>query len=193
MIVRLRTAILYPTFVWYIDPKKSKTGLYTGFYIDVTHPNRFITALVAGPGGSIFELEGYAACGMAGETRIALTRQETRPMPHGSELMFLPDRFPILFNITKDTFETVSENPFRPGERIFPVAVFNSPGYVLTGVTAYQEAPEAGFLPLFSYGAVGWHGNGFQSAALQVDRERRQDLRLMKPDDVARGVRQKQK
>ncbi len=161
--------------------------------IDVTHPNRFIAALVADPSGSIFELEGYAACGMAGEIRIALPWQETRRMPHGSELMFLPDRFPILFNIAKDTFETLRENPFRPGERIFPVAAFNSPGYVIRYAAAYAEEKGAAPLPLFSYGAVGWHGKSFRTAVIRVDAERRQDLRLMKKQKILAGIRHMRK
>ena len=107
--------------------------------------------------------------------------------------MLLPDRRPILWNRVTKRFEVVAENPYAPGEALFPVAAFNSPGYVITGVSAYEETPAAGFLPLFSYGVVGWHQNGFRTAALQVDWERRQDLRLMKPEDVARGVKKKQK
>ena len=156
-------------------------------------PNRFLTALVADPNGNIFELEGYAACGMAAENRLALTPVLTSPMPHGSELMLLPDRFPILFNIAKERFETLPENPFRPGERILPVAAFNSPGYVLSAVSAYVEAPGAGHLPLFSYGAVGWHPDGFRTAVLRVDTEKRQDLRQMKKKNVLAGIRNMRK
>jgi len=119
--------------------------------------------------------------------------ESTIRLPHGSELMLLPDRRPVLWNLARKRYEVVAENPYAPGEALFPVAAFNSPGYVITGVSAYEENPGAGFLPLFSYGAVGWYKNGFRAAAMQVDRERRQDLRLMKPADVARGVRQKQK
>ncbi len=166
----------------------------------MTHPNQktnasrqILTAVVAGANGEIFELDGYGAVSMAGPALTPLTVSDTIELPHGSELMLLPDRYPLLWNIAEKRFEVLTENPYAPGEPIFPVAAFNSPGYVLTGVCAYEEAPGAGLLPLFSYGAAGWHRNGFRSAALQVDRERRQDLRLMKPEDVARGVRQKQK
>ena len=61
-------------------------------------PRNQITALVANQAGEIFELDGYAAVGMAGETREPLSIGQTINMPHGSELMYLPDRFPILFN-----------------------------------------------------------------------------------------------
>jgi len=152
-----------------------------------------LTALVANKKGDIFELEGYAAVGMAGSSTKVLTEDQTISMPHGSELMYLPDRKPILYNLNTDRIEIINENPYQQGEPILPVAVFNSPGYVLSYVSAFREKKTAGYLPLFSYGAVGWKANRFRSAAVLVDREKRQDLRLMKADKVLAGVREMQK
>jgi pyruvate-formate lyase-activating enzyme len=147
-----------------------------------------INALVADPAGEIFELPGYAAAGMAGERITPLSFEETVPMPHGSELMMLPDRVPLLCNRRTRAVEAVAENPFEPGEPVFPVAVFNSPGYVATQVCAYQEREGAKTLPLFSYGAVGWARGRFRSAAVRVDFEPRQDLRKMPEEGVAAGI-----
>ena len=147
-----------------------------------------LTALVANANGEIFELEGYAALGMAGDTQIPLTLENTCSIPYGSEMMFLPERRPILFNQRAGRVETLSENPYIPGQQLFPVTAFNSPGYVISYLAAYVETPAAQTLPLFSYGAVGWHRGKFRTAVIHVDRERRQDLRLMKPDDVAEGI-----
>ena len=61
--------------------------------------NRPITAVVANQKGEIFELEGYAAAGMAGFSLAPLKVKETVNMPYGSELMYLPNRKPVLFNI----------------------------------------------------------------------------------------------
>ncbi len=151
-----------------------------------------VIALVANAHGDIFELDGYGAVGMAGTTHTRLTSEITIPMPHGSELMFLPDRSPVLFNLEQGRLETLSVNPYRPKEAIFPVAAFHSPGYVNTYVCAYEEKGEAGVLPLFAYGAVGWQRDGFQSAVVRVDKERRQDLRLMLPEKVKAGVKRMQ-
>ncbi len=148
----------------------------------------FVTAVVANAAGEIFDLEGYAAVGMAGAAPVPLTVGETQVLPHGSELMFLPDRAPMCYNLATGEIETVFENPCFPGEPLFPVSAFNSPGYVISQVPGYVERDGAGNLPLFSYGAVGWHGNGFRSAVFQIDRERRQDLRLMPLEKVSRGV-----
>ncbi len=156
-------------------------------------PSPPVTALVANAAGEIFELDGFAATGTAGPHRSILTRADTVKMPHGGELMFLPDRFPVLFNLETDRFERVSENPYAPGEPLFPVAAFNSPGYVITRTSAYEEGPEAGFLPLFSYGAVGWDGTGFRTAVIRVDKEPRQDLRRMPRQKVIAGVKRMRK
>lgn len=156
-------------------------------------PGNILTAIVADSKGRIIELEGFGAIGMAGSTFLPLTVHRTLPMPHGGELMFLPDRVPVLFDLDTGKIQAVTENPYRAGERIFPVAGFNSPGYVHSLSPAYREAPNAAPLPLFAYGAVGWHGGGFRSAVFQIDRERRQDLRLMPLEGVRRGIRLLQK
>jgi pyruvate-formate lyase-activating enzyme len=153
----------------------------------------YLKALVAGSSGEIFELEDYAAVAMSGDRMVVLTVDRTRNMPFGSELMMLPDRAPILFHLGRKRFETLAEHPQVPGQPVVPVAVFNSPGYVVTGISAYAERTRAGWLPLFSYGAVGWHRGRFRSAVFQVDRERRQDLRLMPTDKVTAGIREKRR
>jgi len=153
----------------------------------------FLMAVVANSNGEIFDLNGYAAVGMAGPSLVPLTLDETINMPFGGELMYMPDRKPILYNMKNSRLEIVGENPYEPGEMIFPVATFNSPGYVISYVTAYRENNGAGYLPLFSYGAVGWHRGKFRSAVIRVDKERRQDLRLMKPEDVIDGIRRMKK
>ena len=149
-----------------------------------------LTALVANERGEIFDLEGFAAVGADGPQLTPLSAEKTIDIPHGSELMFLPDRIPILLDLSTGKIGPVAHNPYSPSERILPVAVFNSPGVVLSHTCAYQEDAGARLLPLFSYGAVGWHNGGFRSAAIVVDREPRQDLRRMPRDRVVAGVDQ---
>jgi len=159
------------------------------------HHNRqnFVTAVVANSAGEIFDLRGYAAVAMAGSCLVPLTLHETMNMPFGGELMYMPDRKPILYDMENSRLEIVSENPYAPGEIIYPVAAFNSPGYVTSYISAYKENSGAGYLPLFSYGAVGWHRGRFRSAVIQVDKEKRQDLRRMKLEDIIDGVKRMKK
>ena len=147
-----------------------------------------LTALVANQAGEIFELDGYAAVGMEGSLMKPLSIKQTHRIPYGSELMLLPDRKPILYNLATRRYEALLENPHAPGEAIFPVAAFNSPGYVITYISAYQESEKAGYLPLFSYGAAGWHRGDFRTAVVMVDPEPRQDLRQMKREDIVAGM-----
>ena len=150
----------------------------------------FLQAVVANKSGEIFELDEYAALGMAAGNFAPLSTTETVPVPHGSEFMRLPQRRPVVYSIRKQRAVTLIENPYSPGEPIYPVAIFNSPGYMITHVCAYEEEPRVDSLPLFSYGAVGWYGNGFQSAAKQIDAEPRQDLKRMPQEKILAGVRQ---
>lgn len=148
---------------------------------------------MAAENGDIFELEGYGAAGMSGNMPVVLRKNRTIAMPHGSELMMLPQRRPIVYNPGTDQFEIIETNPFNPGQKIFPVAVFNSPGYVNRKFCAYDDTGIADMLPLFSYGAVGFGKNNFRSAALMVDKEPRQDLRQMPRKGIVKGVKQMQK
>ena len=155
----------------------------------MTQTLKYITAVVANDKGEIFDLAGYGAVGASGPLRDCLSVETTRNLPYGSELMYLPGRIPLVYDPRIQCVVPMAENPYEPGEPIFPVAAFNSPGYVLSRTSAYQEKEGAGFLPLFSYGAVGWHRRKFRSAVIQVDTEPRQDLRQMPVEKVKAGVR----
>ena len=154
---------------------------------------QILTAVVAAENGEIFELEGYGAAGMSGDEPVILTQGTTLDMPFGSELMMLPQRSPLVYNVFRDEFEILTHNPFDPSERIFPVAVFNSPGYVNRRTCAYDDAGQDRPLPLFSYGAVGFGKTDFRSAAILVDDEPRQDLRRMPRPKIVKGVNRMQK
>ncbi len=156
-------------------------------------PSKLITAVVANDQGEIFDLAGFAAVGSNGPLQTGLTVTDTCNLPYGSELMFLPDRIPLVYNVQTDQVVPMAENPYAPGEAIYPVAAFNSPGYVITHTGAWQERDNAGPLPLFSYGAVGWHRGKFRSAVLLVDDEPRQDLRRMPGSKIEAGVRRLRK
>jgi pyruvate-formate lyase-activating enzyme len=130
---------------------------------------------------------------MSGNTPAVLKKDKTIPMPHGSELMMLPQRKPVAYNIANNKFEIIENNPYEFKEKIFPVAVFNSPGYVNQHFCAYDDEKIKEFLPLFSYGAVGFGKNSFRSSATLVDREPRQDLRQMPHKGILKGVGKMQK
>jgi len=155
--------------------------------IERIHKN-ILSAVVAVENGNIFDLQGYGAVGMSGRKPFVLKKKNTIPIPHGSELMLLPQRRPVVYNIAKNKIEILERNPFNQDEKIFPVAVFNSPGYVNRHFCAYDDEGIKDLLPLFSYGAVGFGKNDFRSAAILVDKEPRQDLRQMPQKRIVKGV-----
>ena len=148
-----------------------------------------LTAVVANSAGEIFDLEGYAAVGMSGPKLEPIAASAARTLPHGSELMYLPDRYPVAMNLATGRLETLKTNPYEPDEPLFPVAAFNSPGYVITASSAYRAKPTAKMLPLFCYGALGWRQGSFHSTVVQVDTEPRQDLRRMPRQKVVAGIK----
>jgi len=123
--------------------------------------------LVSDSKNRIFDVSSMAAAGMKAGNFYPLRKDELIPLPYGSELFMLQDRIPVGFG-----------NKPVPGG-VFPVAAFLSPGYTVTYNAAYIEKSDAKLLPLFSYAAVCWYKGGFYTTAVKVDREKRQDLRLM--------------
>ena len=144
--------------------------------------------VVANKQGEIFELEDYGAAAMTGIKPVLMAYEKTVKMPYGSELMMLPHRKPIVFNFYKQKFEILYKNPHNKNEDIYPVAIFNSPGYVNRYFCAYENKNKNDILPLFSYGATAWINGEFRSASICVDTEKRQDLRLMPHKGVVSGI-----
>ena len=70
-----------------------------------------LTAVVANEKGEIFDLEGYAAVGADGAQFTSLTSANTIELPHGSELMFLPDRVPVLLDRSTGTTRPPGSQP----------------------------------------------------------------------------------
>ncbi|OQY00725.1 MAG: radical SAM protein [Desulfobacteraceae bacterium 4572_130] len=149
--------------------------------------------VVANKQGEIFELEDYGAAAMTGIKPVLVTYDKTVKMPHGSELMLLPHRKPIVFNFYKQKFEIIHKNPYDKNEEIYPVAIFNSPGYVNRYFCAYENKNKNNLLPLFSYGAVAWINGKFRSASICVDIENRQDIRLMPYKGIVLGIKKMRK
>ena len=82
---------------------RRETGIELGGSIAYIN-KQILTAVVANGAGDMFELEGYGAVGCAGEEFSILTKAATVDMPHGSELMMLPGRKPVVYNVFRDRF-----------------------------------------------------------------------------------------
>ncbi|SFM93395.1 radical SAM protein [Thermodesulforhabdus norvegica] len=108
------------------------------------------------------------------------------PLPEGSELFVLPDRYPAGFDPERGRFVVLDRNPYNARESIRAVAAFVAPAHTATYLAAYKRSRDARILPLFSYAAVGWYKDSFVTTAIRVDPDERQDARHFKKDVIAR-------
>lgn len=139
--------------------------------------------------GKIYNLPDLQATGMKGGYFFRLSGKELVELPSGSELFMLPDRFAVGYDAQARDFVTIGTNPYtRKNRRCFAVAAFVSPGFTVSYNSAYRESKRPKSLPLFSYAAVCFYKGKFYATCLRVDRERRQDLRLMKINQIRKNV-----
>jgi pyruvate-formate lyase-activating enzyme len=97
---------------------------------------------------------------------LALPRpDELMPLPEGSELFLLPGRRALGLDPDSGQVEAAEE---------LAVAAFAAPAHTLTAHPAYLGAPGAPLLPLFAYGAAGYHKGRIYVCARKVDDDPRQ-------------------
>lgn len=136
--------------------------------------------LVADKKNKIYDIGHVMAAGAKGGNFYPLKPDELIALPYASELFMLPSRKAVGFSAVNKKIEVTDYSP---------VAAFISPGYTATFSAAYKEDFSAKLLPLFSYTAVCWYKGGFYVAAKRVERERRQDLRLMNMGRMHKNIK----
>lgn len=124
-------------------------------------------------GGNVFEIPGLEMTGMQINGRILADPGDLIPMPHGSVLVELPDRYPVGYDRKRSSYVTLKK--YR-GQPVIAAAVFLAPAYTQLYRAAYQTKPGAVKLPLFAYTPVGWKSDQFWTTAIRVDDDVRQDL-----------------
>lgn len=144
--------------------------------------------VIAGKNGKIIDIPVYQGLGMSGSRFFPLFPDMLIPLPHGSTLMVLPHRFPVVFDHVANKPVELRTNPFY-GKPCFAVAAFISPGWTVTHNAAYVEANRYSLLPLFAYAGAVWYKGKFYVTAVRTDRERRQDIRLMNQRLIKDNVR----
>ncbi|OGS34151.1 MAG: hypothetical protein A2293_04935 [Elusimicrobia bacterium RIFOXYB2_FULL_49_7] len=137
--------------------------------------------LVADKNQRIFDLPGFLACGQAGGSVSTLSGADMAPLPEGSNLFFLPDRYPVAFNSQTKSYEELKEH--------YPVAAFVPPGYTQLLSTAYRERKGARTLPLFSYTPVAWWRGAFHVPVIRIDRRKVHDISAVDKSRLAQKIR----
>ncbi|GAB6038598.1 radical SAM protein [Fundidesulfovibrio butyratiphilus] len=101
-------------------------------------------------------------------------------LPEESELFLLPGRHALGLDPETGQVE-------EPGD--LAVAAFVCPGHTLSATTAYKTLDGAPRLPLFAYGAVGFHNGRFYVCAKKVDEDPRQIFCHIPKNRIAKGAR----
>lgn len=127
---------------------------------------------------------------MAGRSAAHICAPELKdliPLPAGSELFVLPNRYPVGIDPRDKQAARLKENPDTPDAGIQAVAAFISPAHTSIHVAAFEkDGTEPSPLPLFAYTAVGWYNNQFWVSAFRSDTSVRQDFGRFDPEKIRR-------
>jgi len=137
--------------------------------------------------GNLFDVPEYGMLARSGSEFVIPERSSLIPLPYGSDLHILPDRYPV--GIDRRTGEIVTLKNYY-AKKIFAASAFLSPAHTALYLSAYEKKRDAGKLPLFAYAAVGFEKERFVVTALRVDNDKRQDCENFDQDEIIkRGKR----
>jgi pyruvate-formate lyase-activating enzyme len=122
--------------------------------------------------GNVYDYPGLEPSFKSGHRFIKVDESELIPLPYGSYLFTLPDRYPVSF---KDgEFVTIKKAP--AGEDISAVSSFLASGYLRTYLPGYvKKKRNAVILPLWAYAGVVVDKNRFYVPAMRIDDDPRSD------------------
>lgn len=140
------------------------------------HPAQMPSLLFANSRG---EIQDFPDLQMAGRSAYQFSCPELVdliPLPEGSELFVLPERWPVGIDPADGQPARLLANPYDPAAGIQAVAAFVAPAYTSIFSAAFEKrAAAVPPLPLFAYTAVGWLDNQFWVASFRSDPSPRQD------------------
>jgi len=114
--------------------------------------------------------------GRSGREFVAPKLESLIPLPEGSELFVLDDRFPVGIDPTCGEFVHLEQDPSRTGRPVRAVAAFMAPAHTAIHLAAFEKKiAQAPPLPLFAYAAVGWLEDRFWVCGFRSDADRRQE------------------
>lgn len=149
------------------------------------HPKSIPLMVFANAHGEIIDLPDLEMAGRSGDTFIRPALSELIPLPEGSELFVLPDRYPVGIDPLSKKNVIIKKNPHLPGSPARAVAAFIAPAHTTVLAAAYRKTSQkARILPLFAYTAVGWLDGRFWVAAFRCDPDRRQDARGFRQERI---------
>ena len=140
------------------------------------HPSQIPHLLYANEQGEIRDLPELIMAGRNGRDFFAPAMDSLIPLPEGSELFALDDRFPVGQDPASGEFLHLEEDPARPGRPVRAVAAFMAPAHTAIHLAAFEKKnPRVAHLPLFAYTAVGWLDGRFWVCGFRSDSDPRQE------------------
>ncbi|NTV12976.1 MAG: radical SAM protein [Desulfobulbaceae bacterium] len=140
------------------------------------HPDHLPCLLYANEKGEICDLPELGMAGRSGRDFQVPDLSSLIPLPPGSELFLLDQRFPVGFAADSNEFLRLEEDPEQPGRQVRAVAAFMAPAHTANHLAAFEKDDgEVKPLPLFAYTAVGWYQEQFWVSAFRSDADRRQE------------------
>jgi len=139
--------------------------------------------LYADSRGEIHDFPELQMAGRSAAFYVQPKLDELIPLPEGSELFLLPNRYPVGIDPSDKNPAQLTENPSVPGDGLQAVAAFISPAHTANHLAAFQKddsSPKD--LPLFAYTAVGWLDGEFWVSAFRSDLSNRQDFSAFSQD-----------
>jgi pyruvate-formate lyase-activating enzyme len=132
--------------------------------------------LVSDEQGNIFEDTSLRVVGREKNHIKLLSPQEFIPLPHGSDLFYLPKRKAVGLNPETKQLEL--------SQKGYAVSAFLAPAYTQTSIAAWVKEEDAPVLPLYAYTTVGWLKGKFYVTALRIDPDIRQDIQQFNQNKV---------
>jgi hypothetical protein len=162
--------------------------------MQLLHPNEIPSLVYANQQGEIKNFPGIHMAGRSGNFFFKPALDELIPLPEGSELFLLPERFPIGISPKNNSPVLLGHSPDTPGEKIQAVAAFMAPAHTAIHTAAYEPSRnDLPPLPLFAYTAVGWHDGRFWVSAFRSDSDCRQDAASFDNEKIKRKTSRKLK
>jgi len=111
-------------------------------------------------------------------------KNELLKLPQGSTFFYLPQRYPLGFNLKTKEIELVDK---FEGSEVFAVGAFPPPAYLRLyhPASAVQERKN---LPFWAYTACGFYRGSFYITAKRVDGRVRQSPRFYVESEIRKGV-----
>jgi pyruvate-formate lyase-activating enzyme len=153
------------------------------------HPSRIPHLLYANEQGEICDLPELSMAGRSGREFFTPALDTLIPLPEGSELFVLDQRFPVGIDPATGDFLHLEEDPTNPGRPVRAVAAFMAPAHTAIHLAAFEKKnSRVPPLPLFAYTAVGWLDERFWVCGFRSDPDPRQEPGRFAPERIRQAT-----